>query len=143
MANRHTMGVGEDPEPLFWVGSSKRDLKSFPIEVRRTTGFALCQAQCGRKHVDAKPLKGFGGSGVLEVVADHERSTYRAVYTVKLAGAVYVLHSFQKKSKKGVKTPKQELELVRKRLKIAEELHAEWRASQERKDAEKGARGAQ
>jgi len=88
--------------------------------------------------LEALPLKGFGGSGVLEVVEDHDRSTCRAVYTVKLAGAVYMLHVFQKKSKKGVKTPRHELELVRKRLKIAEELQAEWRATQERKDDEKG-----
>jgi len=131
------MGTAEIPKPLFWVGSSRRDLKGFPFEVRRMMGFALWQAQCGRKHVDAKPLKGFGGAGVMEVVEDHDRSAYRDVYTVKLAGAVYVLHAFQKKSKKGIKTPQHELELVRKRLKIAEELHAEWRATQERKDAEK------
>src|SRR5713226_5815983 len=137
MAIRHILGLGEESKPLFWVGSSRKDLKRFPVEVRRLMGFALWQAQCGRTHVDAKPLKGFGGSGVLEVIEDHDRGTYRVVYAVKLAGAVYVLHSFQKKSKKGVETPKHELELVGKRLKIAEELHAEWRATQERKDAEK------
>jgi phage-related protein len=131
------MTTGEMPKPLFWVGSSRKDLKNFPVEVRRLMGFALWQAQCGRKHVDAKPLKGFGGAGVLEVVEDRDRSSYRAVYTVKLAGAVYVLHSFQKKSKKGVKTPQQELDLVRNRLKIAEVLHAEWRAIKEKQRTEK------
>ncbi len=124
---------GGESKPLFWVASSRRDLKAFPIEVRRTMGFALWQAQCGKKHADAKPLKGFGGAGVLEVVEDHEGNAYRAIYTVKLAGAVFVLHAFQKKSKKGMATPKQEIELVQRRLKIAEQLHAEWRASKEKR----------
>lgn len=75
-------------------------------------------------------MRGFGGASVLEVVEDFDRSTYRAVYTVKFAGALYVLHVFQKKSKKGIKTPASEIELVRKRLKQAEEHYAEWRASQ-------------
>jgi phage-related protein len=94
-------------------------------------GFALWQAQRGGKHADAKVLKGFGGGGVLEVVEDHEGSTYRAVYTVKFSGAVYVLHAFQKKSKKGIKTPQREIELIRKRLKTAEEHYAEWYAAQQ------------
>jgi phage-related protein len=125
------MSTGAEPKPLFWVASSKKELKGLPLEVRRTMGFALWQAQAGGKHVDAKPLKGFGGAGVLEAVADHEGNTYRAVYTVKFAGAVYALHAFQKKSKKGVKTPRAELDLIRRRLKIAEEHHAEWSAAQE------------
>lgn len=124
------MSNGEQPKPLFWVGSSKKDLKGFPLEVRRTMGFALFQAQAGGKHVDTKPLKGFGGTGILEVVEDHAGNTFRAVYTVKFAGAVYVLHAFQKKSKKGVRTPKAEVELVRKRLRAAEEHYAEWRTTQ-------------
>jgi phage-related protein len=130
------MSNGEQPKPLFWVGSSKRNLRSFPLEVRRTIGFALFQAQTGGKHVDAKPLKGFGGRGVLEVVADHDGNAFRAVYTVKFAGAVYVLHAFQKKSKKGVQTPKTELDLIRKRLQAAEEHHGEWRAAQEDKEGD-------
>jgi phage-related protein len=134
------MSTGAEPKPLFWVGSSKKDLKGFPLEARRTMGFALWQAQAGGKHVDAKPLKGFGGAGVLEVVEDHEGATYRAVCTVKFAGAVYVLHAFQKKSKKGVRTPKAELDLVRERLKTAEEHHAEWRATHEG-EASRGSRG--
>ena len=120
-------------KPLFWVGSSKEDLKEFPEEVRRTIGFALWQAQRGGKHGDAKPLKGFGGSGVLEIVEDHRASTYRAVYTVRLAGAVYVLHAFQKKSKRGVKTPSQEIDLVKRRLKVAEAHYEEWRATEQSK----------
>jgi phage-related protein len=80
------MNTGETSKPLFWMGSSRRELKDFPVEVRRLMGFALWQAQSKRKHPDAKPLKGFGGAGVLEVVGDHDGSTYRAVYTVKFAG---------------------------------------------------------
>jgi phage-related protein len=130
------MSNGEQPKPLFWVASSKKDLKGFPLAVRRTMGFALFQAQAGGKHVDAKPLKGFGGAGVLEVVEDHQGSTFRVVYTVKFAGAVYALHAFQKKSKKGVKTPKAELDLIRKRLKAAEEHYEEWHATREDEEGE-------
>ena len=86
-------------------------------------GFALYQAQTGGKHVNAKPLQGFG-AGVLEIVSDHRGDTFRAVYTVRLAGRVYVLHAFQKKSKTGIATPKAEMELVRRRLKRAMELDA-------------------
>jgi phage-related protein len=96
-------------------------------------GFALWQAQLGRKHRDAKVLKGFGGAGVLEVVEDHDGKTYRAVYTVKFAGAVYVLHAFQKKSKKGIKTPMAERNVIRQRLKAAEEHHEKRRAEGERR----------
>src|SRR5207244_11572115 len=109
MVVHHTAGMGEESKPLFWVGSSRRDLKDCPVEVRTTMGIACWQAQCGRKHVDAKPLKGFGGSGVLEVVEDHAGNAYRAVYAVKFTGAVYVIHAFQKKSKKGIATPRQEI----------------------------------
>ncbi len=84
-------------------------------------GYALHFAQAGDKHPSAKPLKGFRGAGVLEVVEDYDGNTYRAVYTVRLAGGVYVLHAFQKKSKKGTVTPKRELDLIRTRLKLAEE----------------------
>jgi phage-related protein len=117
------------PKPLFWVGSSRDDLREFPDGVRETMGFALWQAQNGDKHLDAKPLRGFSGAGVLEIVADEAGSTYRAVYTVKFAGAVYVLHAFQKKSKKGIKTPKHEVDLIRRRLKAAEEHYKTWRSS--------------
>lgn len=87
--------------------------------------------------MDAKPLKGFGGAGVLEVVEEHAGNAFRAVYTVKFAGAVYVLHAFQKKSKKGVTTPRAELDLVRKRLQAAEEHYGEWHARQEREEGDK------
>jgi phage-related protein len=123
-------GEAERPKPLFWIGSALRDLKAFPPEVRQAIGFALYQAQVGRKHRDAKVLKGFGGAGVLEVVSDHDGDAFRAVYTVRFAAAVYALHAFQKKSKRGIKTPPSELEVVRRRLKTAEEDHAKRRAEE-------------
>ena len=89
-------------------------------------GFALYQAQLGGKHADAKPLRGFGGAGVLEIVEDHSGDTYRAVYTVRLGGRVYALHAFQKKSKTGIATPKAEIDLIKSRLKRAEEEHTAW-----------------
>jgi phage-related protein len=109
-------------KPVEWIGSSLKDLRAFPEEARETIGFALYLAQVGDKHIAAKALKGFTGASVLEVVEDFDGDTFRAVYTVRFASAVYVLHVFQKKSKSGVKTPKSEIELVRQRLKVAEEL---------------------
>jgi len=108
-------------KPLYWLGSSKEDLCAFPEEVRRNVGYALHFAQAGDRHPSAKPLKGFGGAAVLEVVEHQAGDTYRTVYTVKFAGAVYVLHAFQKKAKRGIATPKQELDLIKARLKLAEE----------------------
>lgn len=119
------------PKPLFWMGSSRRDLKQFAPELRQIIGFALWEAQNGGKHPDAKPLKGFGSAGVLEVVEDQQGSTYRAVYTVKFAGAVYALHAFQKKSKRGSKTSQADIELIRSRLKLAEMHYEQWRRSEE------------
>ena len=104
---------------LLWVGSCREDLKSFPEDVRLVMGYALYLAQAGGKHPDAKPLRGFGGAGVLEVVDDFDGDPYRAVYTVRLQGVVYDLHAFQKKSRKGKKTPHQDLELVRRRPKAS------------------------
>ena len=83
-------------------------------------GYALYQAQIGEKHGSAKPLKGFGAAGVLEIVAEHVGDTFRAVYTVKFATAIYVLHAFQKKSKSGIKTTTEDLKMIRRRLKAAE-----------------------
>lgn len=114
-------------KPLFWIGSTRRDLKEFPDDVQDMMGHALDIAQQGKKHQDAKPLSGFGGAGVLEIVEDSAGDTYRAVYTVRFEGAVYALHAFQKKSKKGIKTPRQEIELIKSRLKKAEEHYSEWR----------------
>lgn len=95
-------------------------------------GYALYQAQLGLKALSAKPLRGFGGAGILEIVEDHQTDTYRAVYTVKFSDLVYVLHAFQKKSKKGIATPKAEIDLVKMRLKIAEE---DYKLRRKRKEA--------
>ncbi len=115
---------GHEVKPVFWVASSRRDLRKFPKAVRTTFGQALFDAQTGGKHPDAKPLKGFGGAGVLEIVEDDDGHTYRAVYTVKFAGIVYVLHAFQKKSKSGIKTPAEEIDKIQRRLKDAQKHYA-------------------
>jgi len=115
--------IGQPPhKPLIWVGSSRRDFGAMPKEVRARMGYALYVAQQGGMHRDAKPLKGFAGSGVAEIVADFRGDTFRTVYTVRLAGAVYVLHAFQKKSRKGAATPKSDIALVKSRLRDAEKL---------------------
>ena len=111
-------------KPLAWIGSSKSDLQDFPESVKDLMGFALYLAQTGGKHPAAKPLKGFGGAGVLEVVEDHHGDTYRAVYTVRFGDAVYVLHAFQKKSKSGIATPQRDIDLIIIRLQRALEHHA-------------------
>lgn len=108
-------------KPVEWIGSSRDDLRKFPQDVRRVVGQAIDDAQLGGESPAAKALKGFGGRGVLEVVDDFDGDTYRAVYTVKFFGIVYVLHAFQKKSKKGIATPQREIELIKARLKRAEE----------------------
>ncbi|MFZ4702273.1 MAG: type II toxin-antitoxin system RelE/ParE family toxin [Candidatus Methylumidiphilus sp.] len=113
-------------KPLFWIGSSWSDLKDCPDEVQDFIGYALHWAQRGGKSPDAKPLQGFGGAGVLEILDDFDGNTYRAMYTVRFAGAVYALHVFQKKSRKGIATPKQDIELVKARLKRAENHYAAW-----------------
>jgi phage-related protein len=112
-------------KPLYWVGSSKRALLSLPGPVVDLFGFALCLAQDGRKHEQAKPLRGFGSAGVLEVVEDWDRSTYRAVYTVRFEGVVFVLHIFQKKSRRGAATPRADIDLIHQRLKAAEQMAKE------------------
>jgi phage-related protein len=118
--------VGEPPvRPAYWIGSSLDDLRAFPPAVQREMGRAVRVAQLGGKHESAKPLKGFKGAGVLEVVEDHVGDTYRAVYTVRLEGSVYVLHVFQKKSKKGVRTPGHVIDVIKHRLRTAERDHRE------------------
>ncbi len=107
---------------LVWVGSSLDDYKEFPETIQDDMGYALYLAQEGEKPPQAKPLKGFGGAGVLEVVADDAGGTYRAVYTVRLKTAVYVLHVFQKKSRRGIATPEEHIERVRVRLRLAEQI---------------------
>lgn len=110
------------PRSLRWIGSAKRDLLAMPDEVQQSFGFALYQAQIGLLHPDAKPLKGFGSAGILEIVENWRGNAYRAVYTVRFAKAVFVLHCFQKKSKHGIETPEAEMNLIRARLKEAEAL---------------------
>lgn len=105
---------------LLWLGSAKKDLKAMPDDVQDTFGYALHQAQVGKRHEQAKLLKSFGSAGVLEVVEDSGGGTFRAVYTVKFGDTVYVLHCFQKKSTHGIATPKPDMDLIRERLKAAE-----------------------
>ncbi|MEO8409190.1 MAG: type II toxin-antitoxin system RelE/ParE family toxin [Propionivibrio sp.] len=112
-------------KPLEWIASSYKDLMALPPDVRRRFGYALSLAQMGDQDDAAKVLKGFGGAGVLEVVEDDTGGTYRAVYTVKYAEAVFVLHCFQKKSKRGIATPKSDIDIIRVRLKVAEALAQE------------------
>ena len=115
------MSTNKSKKQVVWIGSSLDDLKEFPEEVQGEMGYALYLAQTGKKHISVKPLKGFGGAGILEIVTNFDRDTYRAVYTVKFAGVVYVLHAFQKKSKRGIATPKQDIDLIRERLKRAKQ----------------------
>ena len=110
---------------LVWLGSSRRDLRAFPRQARREIGVALYAAQQGEADPAAKPLKGSGGASVMEIVSEDQRGAWRAVYTIRFAEAVYVLHAFQKKSKRGIATPKQELELIKRRLAEAARLHRE------------------
>jgi phage-related protein len=114
------------PKPVRWVGSSREDLRGFPDDVQRKVGGALWDAQIGEKSTFAKPLKGFGGAGVLEIVDDFDGDTYRAVYAVRFFGVIYVLHAFQKKSKRGIATPKAEKEGIEQRLKRAKEDYEQW-----------------
>jgi phage-related protein len=111
------------PRPLVWIGSTRRDVRAFPRAVRRDIGYALHAAQEGEVDPSAKPLSGFGGASVMEIVAEHRGDTWRAVYTVRYPEAVYVLHAFQKKSKRGVATTKGDINLIRQRLNEAERWH--------------------
>lgn len=117
---------------LDWIGSSKKDLLEFPHDVRKEMGHALYVAQKGGKHKNAKPLKGFGSGKVLEVVQDDGSGTYRAMYTVQFDKVVYVLHVFQKKSKVGIKTTKQDMDLVEQRLKYAQGKYKERSSNKKR-----------
>jgi len=110
-------------KPIIRVRSSKEDLKRFPDLAQKHMGFALEMAQMGEKHPDAKQMRGFGGASVMEVVEDYDRNTYRAVYTVRFAEVIYVLHCFQKKSRRGIATDWRDLDLIKERLARAEELH--------------------
>lgn len=113
-----TGGTGQ-LRPLEWIGSSKKDLMALPAHVVDVFGYALHLAQTGGRHDQAKPLRGFGSAGVLEVVEDWRGDAYRAVYTVRYSARVFVLHVFQKKSKRGTATPKADMDLIEERLKAA------------------------
>jgi len=119
--------MSENRKPIAWIGSSKNDLIGLPTEVCKFFGHALDFAQRGDKHDAAKVLKGFGGAGVLELIENDQDGTYRAVYTVKFVEAVFVLHCFSKKSKRGIETPKEDMDIIRARLKVAELLAKELR----------------
>jgi phage-related protein len=113
------------PKPVRWVGSSRRDLRAFPKGVQRHVGQALYAAQCGEEYPTVTALRGFGGRSVLEVSVDHLSDTWRAVYTVLFGDAIYVLHVFQKKSKKGIATPRRDMDLIQQRLAAAERDYRE------------------
>ena len=116
--------TAKNDKQLDWIGDSLERLRELPEEVKDDIGFALREVQQGKKPVSAKPLRGFKGAGVLELIEDFRTDTYRAVYTVKFAEVVYILHCFQKKSKKGSETPRQDIELIERRLKAAETDYA-------------------
>jgi len=122
------------PVPVEWVGSSRRDLKAFPRAVQRDVGQALFAAQCGGEYPSVKALKGFGGRTVLEIVAPYRSDAYRAVYTVRFAGVVYVLHAFQKKSTQGIATSQRDIELIHRRLAAATQHYLERQRSHGEKD---------
>ena len=117
--------MSEAAKPVFWIGSSRRDLRAMPPQVRRDIGQALYAAQQGETDPAAKPLKGFGGTRIMELVERHMGDAYRAVYTAHFANAVYVLHVFQKKSKKGIATPKTDIDLIKTRYADAVRHHKE------------------
>ena len=117
------MDDGQVTRPITWIGSSRTDLKRFPQQVRRDMGNALYAAQRGEVDPAAKPLRGFGGVRVMEIVDRHDTNTYRAVYTAQFDEAIYVLHAFQKKSTRGIATPTRDVDLIRRRLADAERLH--------------------
>jgi phage-related protein len=108
--------VADEIKPVLWVGSSRRDLQAMPRQVRSDIGQALYTAQQGLTDPSAKPLKGFGGTRVMEIVERYQTDAYRAVYTAHFEAAIYVLHVFQKKSKTGIATPKHDIELIKKRF---------------------------
>jgi len=121
------MSESSNPLPILWVASSKRDFLKMPEDVVDDFGFGLYEAQKGKQPKIGKILKGFGGASVIELVRDHSDGTFRCVYTVRFEDVVVVLHAFQKKSKKGIETPKQDIDLIHSRLKLAEAMYKEWK----------------
>lgn len=118
-------------KPLDWIGTSKKDLLELPEQIRRMIGYSLNLAQSEREDSDSKPLKGFGNANIREIIKNDAGGTYRAVYTVEFKEIIYVLHVFKKKSKTGIKTPKQEIDLIESRLKTAQHLYKEWMKNNE------------
>jgi phage-related protein len=110
---------------LVWIGSSLKDLRNLPKDVVDKVGYALYLAQIGKRHKNTKVLHGFGGTDVIEIRETDVAGTYRAVYTVKMIDMIFVLHVFQKKSKQGIKTPQPDIELIKRRLKQAQEIYKE------------------
>lgn len=129
-----------ETKPVLWVASSKNDLMDMPLDVVKDFGYGLYQAQLGAHPDIAKVLAGFGGASVLELKLDDRAGTFRAVYTVKFSDAVIVLHAFQKKSKKGIATPKKEVALIRSRLKLAEQIYKKWKNSKGNENEQKNKR---
>ncbi|MCF7799623.1 type II toxin-antitoxin system RelE/ParE family toxin [Candidatus Babeliales bacterium] len=110
---------------IIWIASSKEDLLGFPKDIQSSMGYGLYLAQKGEKHLHCKVLKGFTGASVLEIRESNNSGTFRVVYVTKFSNIIFVLHAFQKKSKQGIKTPKQEIDLIKKRLKDAQEIYEE------------------
>lgn len=121
------MSILPEPKPCRWVGSSLDDLRSFPERVKRDMGMALMYAQAGHRVAATRTLKGFG-PGVIELVTNHDGDTWRCICLLRLKGVIYVLHAFQKKSKTGIRTPQKELDLIRRRIAVAESDYRERRA---------------
>lgn len=125
-------------KPVGWIASSRKDLKDFPETVQDSIGDALQEAQYGRKPIAAKPLAGFHGAGVLEIVDNNDGDTYRAVYTVRFAEIIYVLHAFKKKSRYGIQTSRHDIDLVHARLNAAEKAYQDWRRPQQKEEQQHG-----
>lgn len=115
---------------VYWVGSSKKDLMKLPRTIQRQIGYSLHLVQIEQEDNDSKPLKGFGSAKVREIIKDDSEGTYRAVYTVEFKEMIYVLHVFKKKSKTGIATPKHEIELIKRRLKDAQDIYKEWKKNE-------------
>lgn len=114
-------------KPVEWLSSTKKDLLALPDEVQQHIGFVLYLVQCGRMPPEVKPLKGYGGASVQEIIVDYDTDTYRAVYTLRYPARIYMLHVFKKKSKSGAATPKRDIELIERRLKLAQQMEQNWR----------------
>lgn len=122
--------MGDELRRLDWIASSRKDMRELPEDVQDSLGFQLYLAQLGQMPPRAKPMRGFHGAGVVEIIDNSDGDTYRAIYTVRVEESIYVLHCFQKKSKRGISTPRQEIDFIRSRLALAEQAHTEWKKAQ-------------